>query len=110
MHAPSRHSVPALHTSTRVRADAPLTMKVKIEKRAERARKIEETRALAALGVRRGDDAKWLNCDLAKILVTQEELEGASPQPLTLTLGVLWMPRPLNYGVGEAVSELLFEH
>ncbi|KIM88887.1 hypothetical protein PILCRDRAFT_62247 [Piloderma croceum F 1598] len=85
-------------------------MKDKRENRAERARKIEKTRPHAVLGNRRGDDAKWLNCDLAKILVTEKELDGASPQPLTLSSGVLLMPRLLNYGVGEAEKELLFEH
>jgi small subunit ribosomal protein S15 len=108
--ASSSSKCSALHTSTSVRAGAPLTMKDRREKRAERARKIEETRPHAVLGTRRGDDAKWLNCDLAKILVTEEELDGAHPQPLTLSSGVLWMPRLLNYGVGEAEKELLFEH
>ena len=100
-----------LHTSKlSVKADPPPTMKEIIEKQAERARKKEERRAYAVLGIKDDSDAKWLNCDLAKILVTQQELEGALPQQLTLSSGVLWMPRLLNYGVGEVEKELLFEH
>ena len=99
-----------LHTSASVRADNPLTTKERRERRAQRARKVEEKRPHPVLGTRRDEDAKWLNCDLAKILVTEQEIAGAELQPLTLSSGVLWMPRLLNYGVGEAEKELLFEY
>jgi len=99
-----------LHTSAAHCASVPLTLKERQDRRAERALRAEEKRPHYVLGTRRGDDAKWLNCDLAKILVTEEELAtNAEPQPFTLSTGVLWMPRLLNYGVGEAEKELLFQ-
>jgi len=100
-----------LHTSASVRAAQPLTIKARRDIRAERARKAIENRPHHVLGIRSGDEAKWLNCDLAKILVKEEDLTtNAEPQPLTLSSGVLWMPRLLNYGVGPTEKELLFEH
>ena len=101
-----------LHTSASVRADHhPLNISAKKELRAERARKAEQKRPHPVLGTKRNDEAKWLNCDLAKILVTEKEITtGAEPQPLTLPSGVLWMPRLMNYGLGEGEKELLFEH
>ena len=101
----------SLHTSVKVQQANPLNLKTNQNIRAERARKAEEGRPHPVLGTRRGDDAKWLNCDLAKILVREEELTtDAEPQPLTLSSGVLWMPRLTNYGVGQAEKEILFEH
>jgi len=106
----SSKSIAPLHTSVSVRASQPLNIKAKRDIRAEHARKAEERRPHHVLGTRRDDDAKWLNCDLAKILVTEQELTtGAESQPLTLSSGVLWMPRLMNYGVGEAEKEILFE-
>ena len=71
---------------------------------------MERNKPHHVLGTRQGDEAKWTHSDLAKVLVTQEEIIGAEPQPLTLSSGVLWMPRMMNYGVGEAEKKLLFEH
>lgn len=99
-----------LHTTASVRAAHPLNPKAKRDIRASRARKAVEHRPHPALGARRDDDVKWLNCDLAKILVTEQELTGVESQPLTLSSGVLWMPKFMNYGVGEVEKELLFEH
>jgi small subunit ribosomal protein S15 len=42
--------------------------------------------------------------------VTEEELTNAAePQPLEMLSGTLWMPRLLNFGVGEEEKKLLFE-
>lgn len=99
-----------LHTSASVHASQPLNKKAKQGKRLERARRAEINRPHPVLGTRTGDDSKWAQCDLAKILVTEEELTSkAEPQPLNMPSGILWMPRILNYGVGEAEKKLLFE-
>lgn len=100
----------SLHTSSSVRASQTLNKSARQQKRANQAAKTEKNKPHHVLGIRQGDEAKWTNSDLAKILVTQEEINGAEPQPLTLSSGVLWMPRMLNYGVGEAEKKLLFEH
>lgn len=100
----------SLHTSASVRASQPLNKKARQQKRAEHAAKVEKNRPHHVLGIRQGDDAKWTNSDLAKVLVTEEEITtGAEPQPLTLASGVLWMPRMMNYGVGETEKKMLFE-
>lgn len=106
----SRKCFAPLHTSVTVHASHPLNKKAKQEKRLERARRAEQNRPHPVLGIRNGDDSKWARCDLAKILVTEEELTSkAEPQPLNMSSGVLCMPRMLNYGVGEAEKKLLFE-
>lgn len=112
---PGSRPVPAtyfasIHTSASVRASHPLNKRARREKRAVRATIIAKERPHPVLGTRTGDNVKWPNCDLAKVLVTEEELTTrAEPRPLTLPSGVLWMPRVLNYGVGEPEVKMLFE-
>lgn len=84
-----------------------MTAKRKI--RADRRRNAEETRPHPVLGNKRGDDAKWPNCDLAKILVTEQEIDGLESEQHELSYGVLTMPKLLNYGVGPVEKQLLFE-
>jgi len=69
------------------------------------------------LGHRPGDEAKWRNCDLAKILVSEEELQiptaaaadfdstGQQPPSDTTTTQ---LPTQFNFGIGKADKELLF--
>ncbi|KZP10075.1 S15/NS1 RNA-binding domain-containing protein [Athelia psychrophila] len=100
----------SLHTSAVVgAAHHPLNMSTKRKIRADRLRREEENRPHPVLGNRRGDDAKWPACDLAKILVTEQELSGLEPEQKELSYGVLTMPKLLNYGVGPAEKQLLFE-
>jgi small subunit ribosomal protein S15 len=62
------------------------------------------------LGHRPGDEAKWLNCDLAKILVMEEDILAAPalPENPAGTEDVK-LPHFMNYGVKEQDKEKLFE-
>lgn len=72
----------ALHTSasrwaeTQRHRAARITRKANLEKKAERGRIRDETKPHVVLGTRPGDEEKWRSCDLARILVTPEELNG----------------------------------
>jgi small subunit ribosomal protein S15 len=76
----------------------------------EKRRKALEMRPHVVLGHRPGDEAKWQNCDLAKILVSENELElptegveSAGHLP-----GATQLPIHLNFGIGETEKQLLF--
>lgn len=66
------------------------------------------------LGHRPGDEAKWQNCDLAKILVSDEELQipvvdvDSSQPPFDTTTTTTELPTHLNFGIGKTDKELLF--
>lgn len=69
-----------------------------VEKKEERARKEKENAPHVILGTRPGQEDKWNNCDLAKIIVTAEELENMSPPPMTPN-GTALAPTHMNYGL-----------
>ena len=74
----------SFHTSASISAEsakaraARLTRKKNIEGKEQRARKLRETRPHVVLGTRPGDNAKWLNCDLAKVILTPEDIRNAA--------------------------------
>ncbi|KAJ3489790.1 hypothetical protein NLI96_g1879 [Meripilus lineatus] len=111
--APARlHTSAILHASYRSRKSR-VAEKVNVEKRAERERLAALNRPHVVLGNRPGDESKWLNCDLSKIIITEEQIL-ATPlsQPIqsqTQAQGQLELPKFMNYGVGEKEKELLFE-
>lgn len=76
--------------------------------RAEKIRNEQLNRPHVVLGNRPGDEAKWANCDLAKVLITEEQIRAA-PKPTLDPSGKLQLPEILNFGVSEAEKELLFE-
>jgi small subunit ribosomal protein S15 len=78
----------------------------------ERKRTAEANKAHVILGTRPGEEFKWQQCDLAKVLVSEEELTKNAPAPDTdfCSDGVLHLPEHLNFGVGEQEKKLLFEH
>lgn len=110
-------SAACLHTSAILQASAfrkrksRVAEKANIEKRAERYRLAALNRPHVILGNRPGDDAKWLNCDLAKVVITEEQILAApilkpssqAPQ------GQPDLPKFMNYGVGEKEKQMLFE-
>jgi small subunit ribosomal protein S15 len=78
-------------------------------RKAERWRKAQASKPSVVLGTRPGDDAKWQNCDLAKILVDEEALVSDTYlEPTKVPVGVVHMPTQLGFGVGEAEKRLLF--
>lgn len=76
--------------------------------RAEKIRQEQLNRPHVVLGNRPGDEAKWANCDLAKVLITEEQILAA-PKTTVDASGNVQTPEILNFGVGPAEKELLFE-
>ncbi|CDO74835.1 hypothetical protein BN946_scf185022.g5 [Trametes cinnabarina] len=81
------------------------TLKSNIQRRKELEQQAQQKRPHVVLGHKPGDEAKWYNCDLAKVIVTEEDIR-ATPMP---DVGVQQLPTYFNYGVGEEEKELLFE-
>ncbi|KAI0082148.1 S15/NS1 RNA-binding domain-containing protein, partial [Panus rudis PR-1116 ss-1] len=102
----------ALHTSSAVRATAfakrqqRAAEKKNAERRAEKVRIEELNRPHVVLGNKPGDEAKWNNCDLAKVLIREEDIVN-STKP-ALQSDELVLPQYTNYGVTETEKELLF--
>ncbi|KIP04168.1 hypothetical protein PHLGIDRAFT_31496 [Phlebiopsis gigantea 11061_1 CR5-6] len=100
------------HSSSLVYAslDARRQAKLIAQQRKERAEKAELNRPHVVLGHKPGDEAKWANCDLAKILVTEQDVL-ATPQLPPTPRGVADLPLPhfMNYGVRADEKAKLFE-
>lgn len=96
----SFHIYHPAHETRRTRL-ARTSKKDNAERRAERARNAKHNRPDPILGYSPGDNAKWLNCDLAKVLVSQAELESpsASISPLDTTKP-LKPPNNFQWGIG----------
>ncbi|KAI0801347.1 S15/NS1 RNA-binding domain-containing protein [Fomes fomentarius] len=107
--AASLHTSAVLQAvSTRTRKSQ-RTLKANIQRREELGRQAQQNRPHVVLGHKAGDEAKWLDCDLARVLVTPEEIQNApSPtiNPKTLEMN---LPRYFNYGIGENEKDALFE-
>ena len=104
----SAHSAP-LHTTAALRASHRTKNQREAEKAAH-AREVASHRPHVVLGHRPGDEAKWQNCDLARILVTEEDiLNSPVPPPEARSIDDAQPPAFLNFGVGESEKELLFE-
>lgn len=67
----------------------------------------EAQRPHVVVGHRPGDEAKWTNCHLAKVLITEKDLEAT--EVVDYPLAPVTVSKHLNYGVGEREKELLFE-
>ncbi|TFK68227.1 S15/NS1 RNA-binding domain-containing protein [Pluteus cervinus] len=108
-------STSAFHTSTPTYAETSRKHLARAIKKANNLKKEERWRAAQAnrpsviLGTRPGDESKWTNCDLAKVLVDEKELISSTElEPTTLPVGTVYLPKQLGYGVGEPEKELLF--
>ena len=107
--AASLHTSAVLQAiSTRARKSQ-RTLKANIQRREELQRQAQQDRPHVVLGHKAGDEAKWLNCDLAQVLVTPEDLRNVPIPVLSSQTGEVKMPPYLNYGIGEKEKEALFE-
>jgi len=118
----SRHvfqAVASLHSSSVQRAEtmkaraARITRKSNIEHNVVRQREALENRPHVVLGTRPGDESKWANCDLAKTVVTRENIAGTVPIGRKGDLGEVKVPRHFSYGLDalrEKNAEFFFEH
>lgn len=104
---PSFHSSAVLQVASFRRRRARAVQKENLAKRAERERLAEAQRPHVVVGHRPGDQAKWTNCDLAKVIITEKDLEAT--EVIDYPLGSVTMSKHLNYGVGEREKEMLFD-
>jgi small subunit ribosomal protein S15 len=75
----------------------------------ERWKKANATRPSVVLGTRPGDEAKWQNCDLAKVLVNEEELISSTElKPTKQPVGTVYLPNQMSFGVDKAERTMLF--
>lgn len=113
--ASSSHCSSFFHTSTFLNAEssrkavARAVKKSNNVRKSERWRKAQASKPSVVLGTRPGDDATWQNCDLAKILVDEEELvSNTDLKPVKLPVGTVHMPPQMGFGVGETEQLMLF--
>jgi len=103
------HSSASLQISEFRRRKSRISEKANVDKRAERERQAALNRPHPVLGSRPGDELKWKTCDLAKVLVTQEDiLKTPIPQIIPGSTDVS-LPSLMNYGIGQKEKEMLFE-
>ena len=89
-----------MHETRRSRL-ARVSKKDNAERRAERARDAKHNRPDPILGHAPGNDSKWSNCDLAKVLVSQNELQSPSaPVPPLEITQPLQPPSSFQWGIG----------
>ncbi|KAA1471631.1 S15/NS1 RNA-binding domain-containing protein [Dentipellis sp. KUC8613] len=120
--AASLHTTAPAHAESARRRQARLTRQANLEKRVKIEERAAAERPHVVLGTRPGDEAKWTQCDLARVLVKPEEL---APIPLDAapveghevlhTLesvggGPVTLPKTFAYGITEPEKRLLFEH
>lgn len=105
-----------LHTSAPLCVDASRTdlarqaRKINIVRKEERRAKAIANRPNIVTGTRPGEETKWDNCDLAKILVNEEDLVSSTELvPTTRAIGAVHLPKTMAYGIGEAEKRLLFD-
>ncbi|KAE9407065.1 S15/NS1 RNA-binding domain-containing protein, partial [Gymnopus androsaceus JB14] len=101
-------SICALHTSAVRNA---LTSKAKAEIKAEKWRISNANRPSPVFGTRKGQEHKWDECYLAKILVNEAELAAPSEMiPIKLPVGTVSLPPLMGFGVTDTDAEKLFRH
>ncbi|THU96875.1 S15/NS1 RNA-binding domain-containing protein [Dendrothele bispora CBS 962.96] len=107
----SSSSTSLFHTSAIVSA-APrkLTNKAKEERKAEKREKALANRPSVILGTRSGEEWRWEQCDLAKVLVKEAGLAGPpAMQPIEVSVGTVHVPKQFAYGVTKDDAKLLFD-
>ncbi|KAG7100030.1 hypothetical protein E1B28_001816 [Marasmius oreades] len=100
-----------LHTSAILHA-APkkrMTNKIKQERRAQRFERATANRPSPILGTRPGEESKWEECDLAKILVREEEFAGPPEmKPTERPIGVVHEPKQFAFALTKTEADELF--
>ena len=101
------HSSAVVQVASFRRRRARAVQKENLAKRAEREKLAEAQRPHVVVGHRPGAEVKWTNCDLAKVIITEKDLEET--EAVDCPLGSVAMPKHLNYGVGEREKEMVFD-
>ncbi|KAK7040205.1 hypothetical protein VNI00_010011 [Paramarasmius palmivorus] len=97
------------HTSAILHAKPRLTPAKIRQLKSEKWERIQASKPSPILGTRSGEEWKWEQCDLAKVLVKEEELAG--PPQTTATerpIGVVHEPKHYGFGVTQTEAEELF--
>ncbi|KAK1235849.1 hypothetical protein PQX77_000915 [Marasmius sp. AFHP31] len=99
------HTSAVLHAAPKKR----MTNKVKQEIKAARWEKANANRPNPVLGTRPGEEWKWEQCDLAKLLVNEEEL-AAPPKmvPTERAIGTVQEPQQYAFAITKAEASELF--
>ncbi|RDB28541.1 30S ribosomal protein S15 [Hypsizygus marmoreus] len=106
----SLHTSALLHAQVSRKSVARGVKKLNNLRKEERFKKAQATRPSVVLGTRPGDDAKWANCDLAKVLVDEEELIASTELvPTKQPVGTVFLPKQMGFGVGEVEKRMLFK-
>ena len=103
----SFHSSAVVQVASFRKRRARAVQKENLAKRAEREKLAEAQRPHVVVGHRPGAEVKWTNCDLAKVIITEKDLEET--EVVDRPLGSVTMSKHLNYGVGEKEKEMLFD-
>ncbi|EGN93608.1 hypothetical protein SERLA73DRAFT_163406 [Serpula lacrymans var. lacrymans S7.3] len=99
----------AVRTAQALSKQARLANISKAQVRVELKKAVDATREYAVIGLKPGQEARWLNCDLAKAIITEEQLYSDTPQVVRTPDGNIEIPEHLNYGIGGEERKLLFE-
>ncbi|TDL19415.1 S15/NS1 RNA-binding domain-containing protein [Rickenella mellea] len=94
-----------LHTSTVAKAavkqhrDIRTIRRENAQRKAEKIALREKNKPHVALGHRPDDEDKWLNCDLRKVILTQQEIDTAAQEQIIKENGTIGLPKHLSFGV-----------
>ena len=77
----------------------------------QRLKEAAENRPSVVLGTRPKEEAeKWKNCDLSKVLVSEEELVSSTElEPKDFAIGKVNVPEQLGFGVDTAEQKMLLD-
>ncbi|RPD64721.1 S15/NS1 RNA-binding domain-containing protein [Lentinus tigrinus ALCF2SS1-6] len=107
--AASLHTSAVLQAvSTRTRKTQ-RTLKANVQRREELELQARQSRPHVVLGYKAGDEAKWQNCDLARVLITEEDIKATPAPSVDPASGTVQTSTFLNYGIGEKEREALFD-
>ncbi|KAI6044513.1 S15/NS1 RNA-binding domain-containing protein [Pisolithus marmoratus] len=99
-----------LHTSAVRLAQRKKVKESKSAIREERKRNKDAARLYAVLGIPRGGQDKWPQCDLAKAAIIQDQLHSDDAhEALEFSEGAVHIPPTLNYGISGHSRKMLFE-
>ncbi|KAF5385101.1 hypothetical protein D9615_001048 [Tricholomella constricta] len=107
--ASSLHTSAVLHAQVSRQNVARGVKKLNNVRKEERWKKAQANRPSVVLGTRPGEEAKWENCRLAKVLVDMEELVSSTELvPSKQGVGTVYLPKQVSFGIGPAEKKLLF--
>lgn len=79
--------------------------------RQERKRAKDAARVYCVLGIPRGGKDTWPQCDLAKVLITEDKLKSEDAHEfIEFAEGTVKVPSDLNFSISGKGTKMLFEH